>query len=539
MFAFDDDCSGHTDGWDCEIPECAVPIIVPYVYQSTLSGIDVSDYHEMVWYWKEIDVPPSWDGCYVALNFGAVDYHCKIFINGHLAGEHTGGYEPFSVDISSYIDEEGYALIALYVEDDCADASSARGLQGDRASGCSEMTGIWQSVWLEPLKEAHIEDLRWTPDVDSNSALFEAALSNYGFGGSLEVIINYRGEMVARDTISADGHFVRAVVDFEDYDTASCLWSPDNPQLFEATVRLFSGGLFTDEITTYFGMRKFHSESGRLFLNGKPLYPIMAIDKGYWQGGLWTAPADADYQKDILLAKELGFNGVRKYQKIEDPRYLYWADRLGLLVWEEMPGARDFSPDMGVQIMLEWMNAVKRDYSHPCIMAWVPLCESRGLAAIACDEEQQSLSISLVSITKTIDTTRFVISNDGWEHTRSDIVSLKNNSGGAQLQKNYRTQLCAMRSRVEGHKPFAERFRYAKQPIMVTDFGNAQDDYCKLAQVLFASSVVAGVCYCQLFDILDTDNGLYNAQREAKCLSSRIAEVNNDKRSEVDTCSLE
>ncbi|MFA6076254.1 MAG: sugar-binding domain-containing protein [Negativicutes bacterium] len=539
-FAFDDDERGWLDSWYRTMPEDTRKIIVPYPFQSRLSLINDQSFHDVVWYWREVEIPPSWDGSYVVLHFGAVDYFAKIYINGHLAGEHTGGHTPFSVDISSFIDEDGYIFIAVCAEDSSEDRTILRGKQywQEQPEGIfhTRTTGIWQSVWLEPLREAHVEELRWTANIDENSVQLDAELSNHAAGASLEIIIKYHNEIVAKDTIAADGRLLRVTVDFEDFDSKKCLWSPEQPNLFTAEIRMYSGGLFTDAIQSYFGMRKFHAEQGMIFLNNRPYFPKLVLDQGYWPTGLLTAPEDLDYVKDIELAKTLGFNGARKHQKVEDPRYLYWADKIGFIVWGEMANAHEFSPDMSYRLMIEWANVLRRDYNHPCIMAWVPLNASRGVPLIGVDDEQQSLSLSLYMMTKTLDTTRFVISNDGWEHTSSDILGVHNYHTAETLRKNYRTRLCALRAKPAGKKMYVQGYKYGKQPIMLTEFGGKEnvakalvEDYRSLTQALFDSPVVAGFCYTQLYDVEQETNGLLTYDRKPKCDMRAIKKINTHK----------
>ncbi|MEI6285401.1 MAG: sugar-binding domain-containing protein [Bacillota bacterium] len=550
-FAFDDDERGWLDGWYRTMPEDTRKIIVPYPFQSSLSLIDDQSFHDIVWYWREVEIPPSWDGSYVVLHFGAVDYYAKVYINGHLAGEHTGGNTPFSVDVSSFIDEDGYIFIAVCAEDPSEDRTIMRGKQywHEQSEGifytCT--TGIWQTVWLEPLQEAHIEDIRWTANIDENSVLLEVELSNHAAGATLEIIVKYNNDIVVKDTIAADGRLLQATVDFEEFDTQNCLWSPEQANLFDAEIRLYSGGLFTDVVYSYFGLRKWHAEQGIIFLNNQPYFPKMVLDQGYWPTGLLTAPRDSDYAKDIELAKSMGFNGARKHQKVEDPRYLYWADKLGFIVWGEMANAHEFSADMSLHLMFEWVNVIKRDYNHPCIMAWVPLNESWGVPEISVDEEQQSLSLSLYMMTKTIDSTRFVIANDGWEHTRSDILGIHNYHNAETLIKSYRTSLCALRAKPAGYKMYAQGFKYDKQPIMLTEYGGIAFNrgsigwgydsvntatefvaaYRSRTQALFDSPVVAGFCYTQLYDVEQEINGLLTYDRKPKCDLRKIRKINN------------
>ena len=202
-------------------------------------------------------------------------------------------------------------------------------------------------------------------------------------------------------------------------------WTPEHPNLYDVELRVVDGsGKTLDKVSSYFGMRKIHTENGRVYLNNRPLYMRLVLDQGYWPDGLLTAPTDEALKKDIELAKAMGFNGARKHQKVEDPRYLYWADKLGFFVWGEMASAYQYSPAYAAKITREWIEVIERDYNHPSIICWVPLNESWGIINMEGDERQRHHATAMYYLTKSLDPTRLVISNDGWEHTISDLLTI-------------------------------------------------------------------------------------------------------------------
>jgi beta-galactosidase/beta-glucuronidase len=308
-------------------------------------------------------------------------------------------------------------------------------------------------------------------------------------------------------------------------------------------------GQETDRVESYFGMRKVSIEDGRILLNNRPYMLKMVLDQGYFPDGILTAPSDDALRRDIELTKEMGFNGARKHQKIEDPRYLYWADRLGLLVWGEMANACAYSEEYVERVTSEWQEAVHRDYNHPCIMAWVPLNESWGVPNILVDKFQQQHALAMYHLTRSLDDTRLVISNDGWEHVKSDICTIHDyESKQDVLDQRYATVESAVGSRPAGRWIHVPGFPYEGAPIVVSEYGgisfkmsdwegwgysaatSAEDfiaRYRAVTEPMIASPHVQGFCYTQLTDVEQEINGLLTYDRKPKVPLEQIKAIND------------
>jgi beta-galactosidase/beta-glucuronidase len=339
-------------------------------------------------------------------------------------------------------------------------------------------------------------------------------------------------------------------------------WSPDLPFLYRFRIQLFSADILIDEVISYGGLRSCDLRNGRFFLNGEPFYLKMVLDQGYWPDGYLTAPCDDAIRADVESVKQLGFNGVRKHQKIEDPRWLYWCDHLGLLVWEEMPNAREWSTVSEERLASEWARVLRRDYNHPCIMAWVPVNESWGFPGLKENHPAQYAFLErMVALTRRTDCSRAVIDNDGWEHTDiTDICAIHDYTPTAELlRERYRERMDG--GELPAHvwidkKPlFVLGSRYRGQPIMLSEVGGflqippdmpaAERDmlfrfygswmtpdeliakYRDLMQGIASLRFVAGFCYTQLYDIEQETNGLLTFGRKPKVNPSEIKSINS------------
>jgi hypothetical protein len=300
-----------------------------------------------------------------------------------------------------------------------------------------------------------------------------------------------------------------------------------------------------DVVESYFGMRKIEVRDGQVYLNDRPLYQRLVLDQGYFPDGILTAPTDDELRRDIELAKEMGFNGARKHQKVEDPRWLYWADRLGFLVWGEMANAYQYSPDYVRRISAEWQEAVRRDYNHPCIVAWVPMNESWGVREISTDPRQVEHLLALYHLTRSLDGSRPVVSNDGWEHAVTDLCAIHDYRNAAVLAERYRTIESSVAD-PERRPVYAPGYGYRGEPILITEFGGIAfatvdpeswgyrtvsdadgllERYGSLVFALLGSEVVQGFCYTQLTDVEQEINGLLTYDRRPKADLSRIREI--------------
>jgi beta-galactosidase/beta-glucuronidase len=559
-FAFDDADEGVSLGWHDGRPLDG-RIVVPFPYQSPLSGINDKSIHERVWYARGFEVKPEWKGRDLLLHFGAVDYRATVWVNGQEVGHNQGGHVPFEFDIAPYVHEgENRLTVRVVDEQDPRQPrgkQSSTGLPHDIDYYCT--TGVWQTVWLEPVPPIRIQEIRVTPRAARNSVELSIYLHAPSSDWRIEAEASENGRVVARAedrTAVATGWLTLSI-------PYAKLWSPGAPNLYDLTVRLYEGSEPLDEIRSYFGLRDIAIRDGRVVLNGEPVYLKMILDQGYWPEGLLAAPSDEALQADIGWAKKLGFNGIRKHQKIEDPRWLYWADRLGMMVWEEMPNAREWSPHAEERLSAEWRRAVRRDYSHPCIVAWVPVNESMGFPELGREHPGQYAFIErMVAVTRRLDPTRPVIDNDGWEHTDiTDICAIHDYTATArELRERYRVKSEGgpLPSQVWlSDKPlFARGSKYRGQPVVLSEvggflmtppdlpaekldmlyqfYGSVTDTdelltrYRDLMDGLSSLRFLAGFCYTQLTDIEQEINGLLTYDRRPKVSPDALATLHRE-----------
>ncbi|WP_223869732.1 glycoside hydrolase family 2 protein [Paenibacillus sabuli] len=554
-FAFDDADAGEREGWQGGAHALPQRIEVPYTFQSELSGIGDPSFHDIVWYRRSFSVPADYAGKRLLLHFGAVDYEAKVWVNGTLVATHEGGHTPFRADITNALNTGGEQTVVVRALDYSQDVTLPRGKQywKEHSKGIfyTRTTGIWQSVWLEPVAPVSIGRIRLTPDIDRNELRLQAWIEGLGAASkaSLHVTIAYAGETVAEDAIAlAQPTVTRAlgIHDFNDHSHGRW-WTPEHPHLYDITLTLRVEGAEVDRVASYFGMRKVSIQDGVLQLNNRP-YPMrLVLDQGYFPTGLLTAPDDEALRRDVELTKAMGFNGARKHQKIEDPRYLYWADRLGLLVWGEMANAYHFTEEYAGRVTREWIEAVERDYNHPCLVAWVPLNESWGVVNICNDPQQEQHALAMYHLTKSLDPTRPVVSNDGWEHTRTDLITIHDYAWQREvLEARYAERERALQARPSNRWVLVPGYPDEGQPVLLTEFGGiafkksewegwgysgAQDeeDFARrLADVIEPvrrAPVLQGFCYTQLTDVEQEINGLLTYDRQPKLPLEQIRAI--------------
>ena len=566
-FAFDDQNVGLKEGWYKKEHRLLQRINVPFVYQAERSGIGIRKAHDTVWYKREFCAERK-DGERVILHFGAVDYEAQVFVNGQLVMCHEGGHTPFETDITDYLEgAEGMQNVAVRAYDPHSAEEIPRGKQfweeESRGIWYTNSTGIWQTVWLENIPEKHIADLKFTSLFDEGKVNFVCSGAGIDAQDVLEYRISQKGELVAAGqlkwitkTLDFDVDLVQNHIFRTSFHDDGWAWTPEHPTLFEVEVSIQKAdGVRCDHVTSYFGMRKIHTENGMVYLNNKPYYQKLVLDQGYWKEGLLTAPNDDALKKDIELAKEMGFNGCRKHQKMEDPRFLYWADHLGYLVWGECASAPMYSVKAAERLMAEWAEIVDRDYNHPSIVVWVPLNESWGVPHIHTKRDQQHFSQTMYHYLHAIDPTRLVISNDGWDMTETDICAVHNYAHGQKSERSKYEEYTEMLSSVEslvGHPSscweiYAKGFRHSGEPVLLTEFGGIGfdtvgqegwgytsvadeseflEDYSRLMDSVYASKGLWGFCYTQLSDVEQEINGLLTYGRKPKCSLEKIRQIN-------------
>jgi beta-galactosidase/beta-glucuronidase len=535
----------HDVPWDATI-------VVPFSPETPASGIGDTGLFRACWYRRTVPVPPASDAdSRVLLRFGAVDYKATVWANGSIVGSHEGGYTPFSCDITTAVDGNDSCDIVVRAEDDPIDLEKPRGKQDWMPEPHSiwypRTSGIWQPVWLERVPATWIDDVRWTPNMERweiGCAVWLEGLRDSQV--RLRVRLTIDEQLLAEDTYSVTGAEVHRRIALSDpgIDDSrnDLLWNPGRPRLIDAEITLeHLDGRVIDRIYSYTALRSVAVDGNRFILNGRPYFLRLVLDQGYWPESGLTAPDDDALRRDVELAKAMGFNGVRKHQKIEDPRYLYWADRLGLLVWEEMPSAYRFTTDSIQRTTREWMEAITRDFSHPCIVAWVPFNESWGVPNLPNSPAERHYVRGLFHLTKTLDPTRPVIGNDGWESVATDIIGIHDyDPDPERLARRYHAHEVLprlfRRERPGGRSLVLEGKRHHDQPLMLTEFGGItysvdsntwgytradsarelRRSYTALLEKIHTLGVFAGFCYTQFSDTYQEANGLLTADRTPK-----------------------
>lgn len=555
-FCFDDTDAGEDERWYQKDVSALFSrkINVPFTFQSKLSGIEDPSFHDVVWYHRTFEIPEKWNGKRIVLHFGAVDYLAKVWVNGQLVAMHEGGHTPFQADITPSL-VEGSNTVVLRAEDFSRDLTLPRGkqywLENSASIFYTRTTGIWQSVWLEPLATVHVSKVTLTPDMDRNEIRIRAYIEGFKTSDhlKLQMTVSYKGEQVAEDQFTirhAEELRTIGLNDFTDHGLGR-LWSPEHPNLYDIQFQLIREQEVLDDVVSYFGMRKVSIEDGKLCLNNRPYFQRLALDQGYFPEGILTAPTDDALKRDVELAKDMGFNGVRKHQKTEDPRFLYWCDKLGLLLWGEAANAYEYSEEYVGRFTREWLEIIERDYNHPCIVTWVPLNESWGIPNVQVDKRQQQHGLAMYHLTKSLDETRPVVYNDGWEQMTTDLVTIHDYESRQEvLEERYRAAESAVQAMPANRRIFVGGASYQGQPILVSEFGgiafkksewegwgysgaeNEEDFLRKLKAVvdpMFSSPVIQGYCYTQLTDVEQEINGLLTYDRQPKAPLEAIRNI--------------
>jgi beta-galactosidase/beta-glucuronidase len=561
QFAYDDGNVGLDEQWQARTDVYDREIVVPFPPESRASGIGDPAFHPVVWYRRTLDVSPEDREGRLLLHFGAVDYGATVWVNDKLVATHEGGHTPFSADITTAL-ADGEQVVVVRAEDRPDDLSQPRGKQDWQVEPHKiwyhRTTGIWQPVWLEPVSETHITDVCWTPDLNRGMLGLQLGLDAPPSRPlQLRVRISLRGEVLAEDTsviVKADLRREFALDAGKiAMDRDELLWSPRFPNLLDVELELLDGVMVVDTVNSYTGIRSCGFAGGQFILNGRPTFLRMVLGQNYWPESHLAAPSVEALRREVELIKELGFNGVRIHQKVEDPRFLYWCDRLGLLVWGEMANAYTFSPHAVERFTREWMEVLQRDRSHPCIVTWVPFNESWGVPNLEWDEAQRDYVRALYHLTKAIDPSRPTIGNDGWEHLVGDVWGIHDYAlEGKTLTERYGTGEAFDRT-VREVRPHYRLVAFpdtvhSGEPVMVTEFGGisyrpepgdrwhgygtvqSADEYLakyqELVDALLESEIVVGFCYTQLTDTEQETNGLLTEDRLPKLDPAAICAIN-------------
>lgn len=564
-FQFDYENEGLKERWYEEGRSFDQSIQVPFAYQTLRSGLSNEKPSEVVWYKRQIEID-SLSGRYL-LHFGAVDFYTIVYLNGSRVGEHRGGHTSFSFDVTDYL-QAGSNTLTVYCEDSFDNEWITRGKQYWKLKSESiwytNTTGIWQTVWLENVSETYLQKVKIDTDIDAQSVTFYPRLNDYSKEALLEIVIRYKGELINKvssllmhDTTKITVDVLKNRIMNTNAHGNGWLWSPENPNLFDVEYILKDGETVLDKVESYFGMRKISVEDGIIMLNNRPYYQKLVLDQGYWPNSLLTAETDQYFVKDIELSKAMGFNGCRKHQKVEDPRFFYHCDRLGFLVWAECASSANFDERAVSLLANEWNEIIDRDYNHPSIIAWTPMNESWGVSEINYCQKQQAFAQMMYYFVKSQDQSRLVVVNDGWEMLKSDIIGIHNYTHGPKDRIDMHQKFIDGLETVENlleNRPARRQIllqpeTYQNEPIMLTEFGgiaytpkhyndedwgytsvqNAEDyleEYQRIMDAIGASKALQGFCYTQLTDVEQETNGLVTYQREEKVPLSSIKAIN-------------
>ena len=559
QFAHDDADIGRDARWFADAAPFTRQIQVPFPPESELSGINDKGYHPVVWYRRSFAATAT-DGERLLLHFGAVDYKAEVWVNGALVATHEGGHTPFVADITGELDPGGEQVVVVRAEDRPLDGTMPRGKQDweptPHVIWYDRTTGIWQPVWLEPVPATYLTTLHFTPDLSTATVTVEARL-NRSHRGWLALSLGKGEEVLAVQQVFVDGDSISTPVTIprarNGQRCGDLYWTPERPNLIAVTATLLDEqGTPIDAVQSYFGLRSTAIGQGRFLLNDQPYFVRSVLEQGFWPKSHLAAPSPGALREEVELIKALGFNACRVHQKVEDPRFLYWADTLGLLVWGEMANAYEFGPNAVDRFTREWLSVVERDRSNPCIVTWTPLNESWGVTEIAHSAAQQAYASALYHLTTAIDPSRPVISNEGWEHTHSDILGVHDyTQHGSQLTDRYGTWE-AIEETLAGMKPNRRQQLLNPedrrgQPVMLTEFGGisfhpakgenwmgyatveTEAQYLKILEDLFGaiyrSTELAGFCYTQITDTQQEKNGLYDENRKPKLPVDKLRQI--------------
>ncbi len=531
-------------------------INVPYAYNTEKSGINIQDDYDTVWYKKKFAYSKK-KGKKLLLNLDGADYFTDVYLNGKRVGYHEGGYTRFTADLTDYLKADNEIAVRCY---DPFDASVPRGKQRhlDRNTGCfyKPTVGIWKSVWLEEVSDTFLESAYAQVKYEDFGATVYYKVANFKKGLSLRVTATYQGDLVCDITtavLSKDG---RVFIELENRKAQLPMkwWSAGNhEQYFDVTYELIENSKVIDSVGSYTALVDYRTDNDRILIDYLPAtYLRMVLAQGYFEGGALTA-TEEELENDVKLIKEMGFNGVRVHQKIEDERFYYFCDMYGLYVWLEMPSAYVFNDTSMRLIFNEWRAAVEQYRGYISIMAFVPMNESWGAQTVLENERQQNFITATYAMTKALVPERIVIGNDGWEHTLTDVATLHNYAQNPEsLYEAYEDMegfLSGKRVKdLATRNAFADGYAYSGQPVIISEFGgikyspnsdswgygNAAKDenelyerFKSLVKAITKNKKIAGYCYTQFTDVYQETNGLTYLDRTLKLPIEKIKEINS------------
>ena len=540
-------------------------ITVPFCPESTLSGVGCTDFMNAVWYRREVTIPPAWSGRDVLLHFQAMDYDATVWVNGREVGHHRGGFTPFTCPLAGVVEPGQTATIVVRARDDHRQVAP-RGKQAEQYAnyGClyTRTTGIWQTVWLEPVPQTHMKRPKITPDVSNGAILLDVPVAGPREGVSLRArLTDSAGEVCSAQT--------PATQDFTPHlelrvpEPKRHLWSPEDPHLYGLTLELVKpGGETIDRIESYAGLRSVAIDGQAIRINGKSVFQRLVLDQGFYPDGILTAPTDEALVRDIEISMAAGFNGARLHQKVFEERFLFHADRLGYLCWGEFPdwalireGPRRHHPDASATYITQWLEALERDYSHPCIVGWCGLNETRRPLTDRIDPLDDVMR-GMFLAAKAMDPTRPVLDVSGYSHHlgESDVCDCHNYEQDVAKFQAEMGQIATGQPWTNYVKGERESVPYRGQPFFNSEFGgtwwNADakpgmeswgygdcpktvEEFCErfeaLCRVQLENPHLFGYCYTQLTDVFQEQNGIFTFDRRPKFDLTRIAAAQRKK----------
>ena len=532
-FELDNGKSGIERGLFQDESKLSGSIVVPFCPESALSGIGHKDFMYGVWYKRVFTLDKEQRAMRTVLHFGAVDYGCSVYVNEHLAGTHRGGYVSFAFDISSYV-TDGKNTLTVYAWDDTRDRRIPRGKQceeyNSRECAYTRTTGIWQTVWLEFTPATYIKWAKYYPNSQSATLTVQVSLEG---AAELELCASYKGNEMGRAVQTSSGGIVSMTLPLKDV----YLWEPGQGRLYDLDLHYGE-----DYVKSYFGLRNIRLDGARFLINEKPVFQRLVLDQGFYPDGIYTAPSDEALLNDIRLSMNMGFNGARLHQKVVEERFLYHCDKMGYLIWAEFPnwGLDHSYADSIYGILPEWIEEVHRDFNHPSIIGWCPFNETWDVKG----RHQYDECIKLVyDVTKELDPTRPCIDTSGNYHVKTDIYDVHDYEQKPDVFREHYDKLMTEgvlfdtagdhRDR-EGH---LYQCGYRGEPTFVSEYGGIQwssdrkgwgygeapktekefiDRFTRLTEALIQNKKMFGLCYTQLTDVEQEQNGLYTYDRRPK-----------------------
>jgi hypothetical protein len=511
-------------------------IVVPFSREASASGIGRTKPVPHVWYRRTFTMPETWDAPRTLLHVGACDWFTEVWVNGVSVGTHKGGQASFSFDTTDAL-VSGENTIVVHAVDDMVGGRQVLGKQSRTGKPhdifFTPTTGIWQTVWLEGVAETRIEGFQITPIPDQGAVLCEVNVAGPTRGLSLTATAYNDAAIAGKGgarRMTAHNKIIIALRDKR-------LWTLDDPFLYGLRFSIARGEETLDEVQTYFGLRDVRVEGNAILVNGAPVFQRLALDQGFYPEGNWAAPKDDFFKEDIERAKAAGFNGVRLHQKVFDPRYLYWADKLGFLVWGEFPsyGANYGDPSVALPVINEWRAVLQRDRNHPAIVGWCPFNETPPEAA--------PLQQAIVALTREMDPTRPVIESSGWTQSVAapEVLDAHDyEQDAARFTARWNNPLS--RGEVVLPEPW-QHFPHAGVPSFVSEYGAGfwgsenpkhldpeafLERFTALTRPLMRNPQFFGFCFTELYDIAHERCGIYTFDRQPKIDPARVRMVLSD-----------